>query len=276
MALMDQTRKQLRQRIATILDDITEVTATANGTTTTIIDTFNVNTGAESYDGCEILFTSGSNDGKVSRVTGTAPTTGTLTFAPARTSTAADDTAELYNRRGRGFRVQDYHRAINQAIEEYQGIALLPTIETIGTAFDADTGTIAVPASLLEVYRVEYQDRDQLWNEIRRARPNGGFGWTAEPEDAVIRIEGDPAWEADGYTVRLHGYERHAALSTDASVITMDSTVIVYTAAAQLCLAGVGRDPRFASLAITLEQKKMAATSRVRNVRDPGTVRVRI
>lgn len=273
---MDQTRKQIRQRVASILDDIVEVEATANGTTLTLIDTFNVNAGAESFDGCEIFFTSGANDGETRRVTTTTPSTGTLTFTPEATATVAADTAELYNRRNKGFRVQDYHRAINHAIEEYQGIALIPVIEEIGIAFDAETQTIAVPATTLEVHTVEYQDSNDQWCEVRQAYPRGGQGWTAEPADAVIRIEGDPAWEADTYDIRLHGYKRADALTTDASVLPFDSTVIVNTAAYRLALSGVSRDSKYGAMVITLKQDMIVAQSRIRDVRKNGTQRVRL
>jgi hypothetical protein len=276
MALMDQTRKQLRQRVASLFDDLTELVATGNGTTLTFVDTFNVNTGSESFDGCEIHFTSGSNLDLNSRVTATTAASGTLTFTPARTSTATSDTAELYNRRNRGFRVQDYHRAINQAIEEYQGIAMIPVIESIAAAYDAETQTFAIPSTTLEVHTVEYQDSDDLWQRIRPARPRGGFGWTFEAPSSVIRIEGDPAWEADGYSLRIHGYKRQDALTADTSVVPFDSTALVYTAAANLCLSKVGADSRYASMAVSFRQSAAMNAGRVRTLRTPGTGRSRL
>jgi len=276
MALMDQTRKQLRQRVASLFDDITSLTATGNGTTTTFVDTFNVNTGAESFDGCEIHFTSGSNLDLDSRITTTTASTGTLTFTPARTSTATSDTAELYNRRNKGFRVQDYHRAINQAIEEYQGVALIPVIESIAAAYDAETQTFAIPSTTLEVHTVEFQDADGIWQKIRPARPRGGEGWTFEAASSVIRIEGDPAWEADGYSLRVHGYKRQDALTADTSVVPFDSTALVYTAAANLCLSKVGSDQRYGSMAASFLQMASRNAGRARTLRVPGSGRSRL
>lgn len=276
MALMDQTRKQLRQRVASLFDDITSLTATGNGTTTTFVDTFNVNTGSESFDGCEIFFTSGSNDGLISRVTTTTASSGTLTFTPARTSTATSDTAELYNRRNKGFRVQDYHRALNQAIEEFQGIALIPVIEAISAAYDAETQTFAIPATTLEVHTVEYQDSDSIWQKIRPARPRGGYGWTFEAPASVIRIEGEPAWAADGYSLRVHGYKRQTALSADTDVVPFDSTALVYTAAATLCLSKIGGDSRYANMAASFRQTAAMNANRARTLRVPGSGRSRL
>ena len=276
MALMDQTLLQLVTRLASLFDDITDLTATGNGTTTTFVDTFNVNTGTESFDGCEILFTLGSNLGLVSRITTTTASTGTLTFTPARTSTATSDTALLLNRRNKGFRYQDYKRAINNAIEEFQGEALVPTIESIAAAFSADTQTIAMPATTLEVYKVEFLDPDNIYQEIRKATTRGGYGWTAEPEGSVIRVEGPPAWEADTYAVRVHGYKRQSALSGTTDVVAYDSTALVYTAAAQLCLAAVSKDQRYGNMALTFQRLAEQNKNRVRIARQPGTERVRL
>jgi hypothetical protein len=276
MALMDQTRKQLRQRVASLFDDLTSLIATGNGTTLTFVDTFNVNTGSESFDGCEIFFTSGSNDGLISRVTTTTAASGTLTFTPARTSTATSDTAELYNRRNKGFRVQDYHRAINNAIEEYQGVALIPVIEDISAAYDAEDQTFAIPSTTLEVHTVEYEDSDNQWQKIRPARPRGGNGWSFEAADSVIRIEGEAAWEADGYSLRVHGYKRQSALSADTDVVPFDSTALVYTAAANLCLSKVGSDGRYAAMAVSFRQSAAVYAGRARTIREAGSGRSRL
>ena len=61
------------------------------------------------------------------------------------------------------------HRAINAAITDFNGVGRIETIETIVAAFDASDGTIAVPATMAECYRVEYQDADGIWCEIGRA-----------------------------------------------------------------------------------------------------------
>jgi hypothetical protein len=276
MALMDQTLRQLVQAVATKFSDLTELIATGNGTTLTFVDTFNVNTGSESFDGCEIHFTSGSNNGLSSRVTSTTAASGTLTFTPARTSTATSDTAELYNHRNKGFRYQDYKRAINQAIEEYQGIALIPVIEDIAAAYDAEDQTFAIPSTTLEVHTVEYEDSDNQWCEIRAARPRGGNGWSFEAADSVIRIEGDSAWEADGYSLRVHGYKRQSALSADTDVVPFDSTALVYTAAANLCLSKVGSDGRYAAMAVSFRQSAAVFAGRARTIREAGSGRSRL
>lgn len=70
------------------------VTATSDGSTTTIIDS-SLGGSDDDWNGYEIQFTSGSNDGEVRTVTDYVAATGTVTFSPAVTSTTTGDTASL-------------------------------------------------------------------------------------------------------------------------------------------------------------------------------------
>ena len=274
MSLTDQTFLQLITRLAHELNDCVALTATTNGTTTTFVDNVNVNSSRESYDGWEWFGTSSPNSDVIATVTGTS--TNTITITPAVTSTATSSTALLVNKRGRGFRIQDYKRAINGAIQDFNGTALIPTVETIASVFDVDDGYITVPATLAEAYRIEYQNSDGRWREIKRAFPAGGDGWTAEPSNAVIRIEGEPGWAADGYSVRIHGYKRQALLSGLSDTCAFDSGGIVARAAYLLCRSALDRDPKFAQMVLVFRQESEEALGRLRTLRAPGTVSVRL
>ena len=274
MALTDQTQLQLLTRLAHELNDCVSLTATTNGTTTTFVDNVNVNSSRESYDGWEWFGTSSPNSDVIATVTGTS--TNTITITPAVTSTQSSNTALLVNKRGRGFRIQDYKRAINGAIQDFNGTALIPTVETIASVFDADTGAITVPAELAEAYRIEYQNSDGRWREIKRAFPAGADGWTAEPSNAVIRVEGDPGEMADGYTVRIHGYKRQALLSGLSDTCAFDSGGIVARAAYLLCRSALDRDPKFAQMVLVHKNESDEALSRLRILRAPGTVTCRL
>lgn len=274
MSLTDQTFVQLITRLAHEMNDCVAVAATSNGTTTTFVDNINVNASRESYDGWEIFFTSTPNLGLVATVTGTA--TNTITFTPAVTTTASTNTAILTNKRGRGFRIQEYKRAINAAIQDFNGTALIPTIEAIAAAYDAEDGTIAVPSTTAEVYRVEFQDSDDRWREIKRALTPGADGWTAEPSNAVIRIEGSPSWAADSYSVRLHGYKRQSLLTALTDTCSFDSGGIVARSAYLLTRASLDRDPKYAQQILIYRQESEEAMSRLRVLRQPGTVQVRL
>ena len=273
MALTDQTFLQLITRLAHELNDCVTLAATTNGTTTTFVDNVNVNASRESYDGWEWFGTSSPNLDVITTVTGTS--TNTLTLTPAVTSTTTASTALLVNKRGRGFRIQDYKRAINGAIQDFNGAALIPTVETITPVFDADDGYLTVPDTLAEAYRIEYQNTEGRWREVKRAFPSGGDGWTAEPSNAVIRIEGEPGWMADGYTVRIHGYKRQALLSALTDTCAFDSGGIVARAAFLLCRSALDRDPKFAQMVLIFKNEGDSALSRLRTLRAPGTVAAR-
>jgi hypothetical protein len=262
MALTDQTYLQLITRLAHEMNDCIAVTATSNGTTTTFVDNVNINASRESYDGWEWFGTSSPNLDVIATVTGTS--SATITFTPAITTTASTNTALLVNKRGRGFRIQEYKRAINGAIQDFNGTALIPTIEAIAAAFDA------------EAYRVEYQDSQDRWREVRRALSPGADGWTAEPSGAVIRIEGPPKYEIDGYDLRIHGYKRQALLSALTDTCSFDSGGIVARAAYRLTMAALDRDPKYAQQLLIFRQEADEAMSRLRVLRQPGTVSVRI
>jgi hypothetical protein len=274
MALTDQTYLQLITRLAHEMNDCIAVTATSNGTTTTFVDNVNINASRESYDGWEWFGTSSPNLDVIATVTGTS--SATITFTPAITTTASTNTALLVNKRGRGFRIQEYKRAINGAIQDFNGTALIPTIEAIAAAFDADDGTVAMPSTLAEAYRVEYQDSQDRWREVRRALSPGADGWTAEPSGAVIRIEGPPKYEIDGYDIRIHGYKRQSLLSALTDVCSFDSGGIVARAAYRLTMAALDRDPKYAQQLLIFRQEADEAMSRLRVLRQPGTVQVRI
>lgn len=274
MALTDQTFLQLITRLAHEMNDCVALTATSNGTTTTFVDNVNVNSSRESYDGWEWFGTSSPNSDVIATVTATS--TNTLTLTPAVTSTTTGSTALLVNKRGRGFRIQDYKRAINGAIQDFNGAALIPTIEVIGTVYSDTTGYITVPATTAEVYRIEYQNSEGRWREIKRAMTPGADGWTAEPSAAVIRIEGRPSVEADSYAVRLHGYKRQAALSALSDACSFDSGGIVARAAYLLTRSALDRDPKYAQQILLYRQEADDAMSRLRILRQPGTVTVRL
>jgi hypothetical protein len=274
MALTDQTYLQLITRLAHELNDCIEVTATSNGTTTTFVDNVNINSSRESYDGWEFFGTSSPNLGIIATVTGTS--SATITITPAVTTTASTNTALLVNKRGRGFRIQEYKRAINGAIQDFNGTALIPVIEAIAAAFDADAGTVAMPSTLAEAYRVEYQDSQDRWREVRRALSPGADGWTAEPAGAVIRIEGCLKDEIDGYDIRIHGYKRQSLLSALTDVCSFDSGGIVARAAYRLTMAALDRDPKYAQQLLIFRQEADEAMSRLRVLRQPGTVSVRL
>ena len=263
MALIQQTRAQIRRRVADIFGDLRQGTATTNGSTTTILDTFNVNTGTDDYRKCEILFTSSPNDGLASVVTSVTQSTGTITFTPARTSTTTGNTYELYKMQGIGFSIAEYHRAINDAIQSLHGAYLLESMQDVALPYSADNQTFIVPATLYKLFKVEYEISDGFWKEIPPARRSGGLGgWTLEPETGVGRIEGRIAQQADTYELRCWGYKLQQPLTADTDTCLYDADAVVWTAAATLCMGRLGGPvAKYGQMLLTLEKKAELARS---------------
>jgi hypothetical protein len=242
MTALTKTLAELRRDIGYMLGDVLELTATANGSTTTFIDSVRLGTNIERPTGRDMVFTSGTNLGSVRRVSNSDTSTGTLTFA-AVTSTVAGDTAELYNFRSKGWTAAEYKRAINKAIDKAWPLFATKVTVSAAAAFSSTTTTIDVPSGIDQIESVEYQDTDSLWQEIPQAMGRYKDGWSVEADgsDVVIRGWG---WRqrADSRSIRFTGYTRATALSADTDATAIPPEWLCMEAASQMCLSATDRD----------------------------------
>jgi hypothetical protein len=112
-AIQSRTRKQIRRAVAANLDQLPSGIATGNGSTTTLLDTTLIG-GDDEYNGGWLVFTSGTNDGLIRRVTDYTSSSGTFTFSPAASaSTATNDTYEFWRSEFPPARI---HELINESI----------------------------------------------------------------------------------------------------------------------------------------------------------------
>ena len=243
MTALTTTRAALRRQIGYTLGDVTELVATAAGTTSTFIDTTRVGTNIERAKGRDIVFTSGTNLGLVRRITDSDMTAGVLTFAAVTAATAAADTAEMYNFRLEGWTVPEYNDAINRAID--QAWPLYGTKVTVSAAavFNGTTTTIDVPSGIDQLESVEFQDTASLWQEIPQADKRFGVGWSVEADgsDVIVRGWNWRNW-IDGQSVQLVGYTRSSTLTTDASTTAIPPEWLIAKAASLLLLSATRRD----------------------------------
>ena len=272
------TRLALQQRVAARLGDLVQLTATANGTNATFIDTININSGEETYTGMQLYFTNSTNNGLTRSINGTAVSTGTITFTPNATATLATETADCYNRRGQGFRVPQYRAAINAAIQDaFEGGALLEVVSTISTVFDADTPEVTVPTGMNEVYAIEWQDTEGDWHAIPPSSRFRGYGWQMDAASGEVRIEGAPAQGADGNTIRMWGYGRQDTFTADSDTTAIPAEFLVARAAFHLCLAGIDRDTsKYGAMAGIFQSESERLRARMRVLRNPHTKRARL
>lgn len=270
------TLADVRRRVADRFGDLTQLATTALGTTTTLIDTLNVSTAAENYTGCWLSFTSGTNNGLMRRVSSTTDSTSTLTFTPATPAVvAANTTVDVFNKRGHGFTVLEYNRAINNAINDVFPLGLIELETTITAVFDADNPSVPVPAGMAEVFMIESVDDDGFRHRVIPSRQNNEWGWIADPALGEIRILGWPASQIDGLTIRLTGYGRQPALASDSDTCALNVEFIVARAAYHLALGAIMRDTSFTNQVADFRNESERLRIRVRTIRKPGTVRVR-
>src|SRR3990167_6880154 len=127
--LAARTRRQLRASVLYNCGAIFESTASATGTSGTIVDNKLSVGAADDFRGFYIWFTSGNNANLIRRVTASSITTGvtTLTFLPVVTdATAAADTYQLIGKSGLEIHPAIVNEHINQAIIEVTGLAFVP------------------------------------------------------------------------------------------------------------------------------------------------------
>lgn len=245
------TRAELRRAIGYELNDILPITVTANGamTTTLVYATGDVSTAVDSAKGRQIIFLTGTagNIGQIRRVLDTSQASGTITLDRALPAIpAAGDTAEMYNFRGKQWTIDQYHHYINRAIADafpaHKGTMVE---EVIGTVFDADSPSVAVPATINYLSAVEYlPDGATLYQTVPMAEDRLMQGWSVDGPNASIVIRGrDLLSMLDGATIKMIGWTRAGALSTDSDSTTVPEKWIVDKCKEWMLTASIEREP---------------------------------
>lgn len=238
------TRKDLRRMVLRRFGDLHIATATANGTTTTFIDTDTLYGEPSRYAGRVALLTGGTsaNLGKVRYVESYARSTNTLTFQSALPSATKDgDELELTNTFGMGVTFDQVHAAINYAILVSQPYALIPTTITASTAFDGsgENNTFEVPDTFTGVYAVQYLgpaacEEDKRWIPVNKAQAFQRNGWSIDRVAREVVIAGPWARQVNECIIRVYGYSRPAALTSDTSTTGVDTEWLVNEATSHL------------------------------------------
>jgi len=183
-AFQSRTREQIRRSIAANLDQSPASSASGNGSTTTLVDANGIG-GDDEFNGGWLVFTSGSNDGLIRRVTDYASSSGTFTFEPAATaSTATSDTYEYWRAE---FPPERIHEFINQAITQRtpRGLVINEDISNHGHIRDSRYDIPSAMTALSQIdYRHHYsgeqvQDANIVWTE----QVDGDVTMTADTED---------------------------------------------------------------------------------------------
>ena len=153
-AFQSRTREQIRRSIAANLDQAPASSATGNGDTLTLVDATYIG-GDDEFNGGWIVFTSGTNDGLIRRVTDYVSSTGTFSFKPAATAnTQANDTYEYWRAEYPPDRI---HEFINQAIIQRTPRGLVPDEDESNHAHGRDS-RYDIPSTLVAVSSVDYRN----------------------------------------------------------------------------------------------------------------------
>ena len=136
-------------------------TATGSGSTTTLVDSSltTVIGGNDDHIGKWIVFTSGSNDGDIARVTYYVASTTTLTFVAdagvsVGTSTASSDTYELWDMDYDPTRIHDF---INQSITYATG-HVYDSVENVDLHTDGNQLRFDIPSGFSMIQDIYYRD----------------------------------------------------------------------------------------------------------------------
>ena len=245
------TRAELRRAIGYELKDISPLTVTANGamSTTLVYATGDISTAVDSAKGRQIIFLTGTagNIGQIRRITDTSQSTGTITLDRALPAIpAAGDTAELYNFRGKQWTIDQYHHYINRAIADaFPAHKGTQVEEVIGTAFDADSPSVAIPATINYLSAVEFlPDGATLYQTVPMAEDRLFRGWSVDlPNGAIVVRGGDVLSMLDGATIKMIGWQRAQPLSADADTTTVPTKWIVDKCKEWMLTADIEREP---------------------------------
>jgi len=156
-AIQGRTREQLRQHIGRVIGAAYVSSATASGSTTTLVDNSIVLGGAGTQIGKWVRFTSGSNDTLTRRVTNSSITSNvtTLTFMPAATASTASESYELWDGLYSPDAIDDF---INQAIMSATGWVYDP-IENITLHGDGRQTRFDIPSNISMISKIEYRHK---------------------------------------------------------------------------------------------------------------------
>jgi hypothetical protein len=217
------TRAFVRRRVGRATRQMILLTATANGTTTTIVDVINGSDPTSTLTGRVGWVASGTaaNLSRSVRVTGNTESTSTITFTPALPSaTATGDEIELWNDLDQGVTPVEVHELIDMAIEAVADQFPILATDTAET-FDADSPALTIPAGWDWFSGVDYQDVSGYWHPVYQNQLR------VNDVARTVEIIYPTRVSLDTLNVRLRGATRPTAASTDSTDIPIDAEFLI-------------------------------------------------
>lgn len=226
------SRTSIRRRIGRLWGDLLLCAATANGSTTTLVDTLNLYRNDNELKGRHVYFSGGTsgNLGQSARITGNTQSTSTITFTAVPSATATGDEAEIWNTRNIGATVQEVHDQINFCLGSVADLFVTAASSSLGT-FDFDSPVLDLPADWRFFAGLDWQDTLGLWHPVKPA------DWRLDKANRTVELLNRPRSLASGQSVRARGYTVPALLTSDSDTTGVNAEWLAYQASANLALA---------------------------------------
>lgn len=269
------TRRDIRKTVAHMLNDYQEATEDIGGETGSLHDAIVFGRETGYFNGMQVFFSNPAspNFGHLATVTRSDGPTRTVNFEPPLASgvTQVGDTVEMYNFKGRGTTVGQYNASINDAItvaRTYHHI--IPTAETLVTAFNRATPTITVPDDFASVWGVSVVDGE------RPFQPRAS-DITINRFDRTISVRSRVADRFHGKYVTVYGYVSPPLLNDDDDTTSIDPEWLFNEVKAQILERMVASGmPIGAQDRLYIQERQEAGGKRPMIVTRamPGTVRL--
>lgn len=242
----------------------------------TFKDAQRVNSERMFWAGAEIFFLNTSHFGSWATITD-ADATGQLTFEPAIIgSIPLNSPAYVFDFRNKGFGVELYKEAVQNAIADLRGRLMTKTREVIADPYDARAGFFTVPDTMAEIYAVEFQSRDGEWRSVKPSLAHRRDGWAATGIDGEVQINGSSYGGAiSGYQLAALGYKELTPPVDYDDEIPEPIQPIIELAVFSLMRSGIDRDNKYPILFRPSEDQMMKAIRSYLPDRDPYTERLR-
>lgn len=222
---------EIRRRVARSLRDYRRAVATSPGSTTTLVDIFNLVNNTDYYRGAEIVCVTGhpENIGKKRKVVSSAYETGTATFIPPLPQpTQVGDVFDMYRFARVPFMIQEYDDAINDAIAAAWPANRVRALVVPVEPFDRATGYFSIPDQVRGVYGVAYaREGDYLsWPRVEQAKYPHDAGWYVDTASRQITFGGATDF-LNARQLALYSYVQPGPLTSDNSLTTTEPEWLV-------------------------------------------------
>jgi hypothetical protein len=264
------TRTAIRQRIGDLIGDLVVCTATDDGSTTTFVDSKNLQRDPAILVGRHLYLSGGTtaNLGHSARVSDNAKSSGTLTFSPALPSdTATGDAGELWNTREIGWTVEQIHRCINYSIDDVADLGAMLATNDPAATFTFSSPVVDLPTDWVYFCGVSWQDPSGVWKRIPPAN------YRVDRINRTLELRNQSRSLASGRSLRLVGATIPGPLAADSDVTNVNVEWLAYQTIAKLSLQSSERhtDPAVRERKAQFWQDLADQRRAINGIRPPGT-----